>query len=248
MFNPFTLYNKTILITGASSGIGKSTAIECSKLGANVVIVGRNEERLKDTFDKLLGENNKMFVSDLNNNDLMLNLIKMIPALDGIVHSAGIQKTMPFQFINKEKINDVFSINFVVPMILTQQILKRKKLNTNASIVFISSIDGTINTHIGNSIYSASKGAVLSITKSLALELSYKKIRVNAILPAMTETPLINNVNYTQEQLKQEMDLFPLKRFAKPEEIAYAIIYFLSDASSFTTGSSLIIDGGFTLK
>lgn len=248
MYNPFALYNKTILITGASSGIGKSTAIECSKLGANIVIVGQNEERLKDTFNKLLGENNKMFVLDLNNTDLMLNLIEMLPSVDGIVHSAGIQKTMPFQFISQEKLNDIFSINFVVPTILTQQILKKKKLNTNASIVFISSIDGTINAHIGNSIYAASKGAVLSMTKSLALELSYKKIRVNAVLPAMTETPLINNVNYTQEQLKQEMDLFPLKRFAKPEEIAYAIIYFLSDASSFTTGSSLIIDGGFTLK
>ena len=240
MHNPFSLEGKTVLVTGASSGIGRVTAIECAKLGARVIVTGRNEERLKGTFDELGGDGHLMIIADLNDDSGIHELVKKMPPVNGIVHAAGINDTILFQFIKRDT-------NFFAPVLLSQSLLKNKLLTKGGSIVFLSSIDGPITIHIGNSMYSATKGAISSIMRSMAVELAVRFIRVNAILPGMTETPLIHKSGITREQLNEDMKLYPLRRYAKPEEIAYAIIYFLSDASSFTTGSSLVIDGGFSL-
>jgi len=247
MYNPFSLENKTVLITGASSGIGRATAIECSKMGASVIITGRDKERLNQTFELLESNNNKIIVCDLKSEENINELTSQLPILNGIVHAAGIVKTLPFQFISTTGLNNIFDVNFYAPVLLSQKLTKSKKILKEASIVFISSIDGPVTTHIGNSMYAASKGAVTAMAKTMAVELASKKIRVNCIMPGMTDTPLIHIEGITQEQLELDIKLYPLKRYGKPEEIAFAAVYFLSDASAWTTGANLIVDGGFTL-
>jgi len=139
------------------------------------------------------------------------------------------------------------NVNFTGPALLSAQFVKTKKFTKNSSIVFISSIDGPLIAYPGSSIYSASKGALVALAKNMAVDLSSMLIRVNCVLPGMTETPLIHDDAFTNEQLESNKKLIPLKRFGKPEEIAYAVIYLLSDASSWVTGSNIVIDGGFTL-
>ncbi|MBW8332461.1 MAG: SDR family oxidoreductase [Prolixibacteraceae bacterium] len=247
LYNPFSLIGKTILITGATSGIGRATAIECSKMGARVIITGRKEKSLDDTFKHLKGHSHLKYIADLNQDEEVVELCMNLPEINGLVHSAGIVKTLPFKFINRTDLNTIFNLNFMVPVLLSQKLIKAKKLKKESSIVFLSSIEGPIIAHIGNSMYSASKGAISSIIKSMALELATKRIRVNSILPGMIETPLIESEAITKEQLEEEMQKYPLKRYGKPEEIAHAVIYLLSDASSWITGTNLVIDGGFTL-
>ena len=247
MVNPFSLHGKTILVTGASSGIGKATAIECSKLGANLFITGRNQDRLNETWEQLEGTSHSKEIADITNEDQQGDLVHSLPEIDGIVHAAGILKSLPFHFIRKEDLVEVFETNFFAPVLLSQKILKAKKLRKGGSIVFISSIEGPIITHIGNSIYSASKSAVSAIAKSMAIELSAKNIRVNCVLPGMTETPLINMDFVTEDQLEADKKLYPLRRYGNSQEIAFSIIYLLSDASSWVTGTNLVIDGGITL-
>ena len=246
-YNPYSLEGKTILVTGASSGIGKATAIECSKLGARVVITGRDEARLQQTLSSLEGEGHVVITADLGEDDGIRFLVERVPVLNGIVHAAGISDTVLFQFLKKERLENIFNINFFAPVVLSQLLLKKKLLQKGGSIVFLSSIDGPVTAHIGNSMYSATKGALSAMMQNMSIELASKGIRVNAVLPGMTETPLIHNDDITQEQLNKDMELYPLKRYADPREIAWAIIYLLSVASTFTIGASLVVDGGFTI-
>ena len=246
-YNPYSLEGKTILVTGASSGIGKATAFECSKLGARVVITGRDEARLQQTLSSLEGEGHVVITADLGEDDGIRFLVERVPVLNGIVHAAGISDTVLFQFLKKERLENIFNINFFAPVVLSQLLLKKKLLQKGGSIVFLSSIDGPVTAHIGNSMYSATKGALSAMMQNMSIELASKGIRVNAVLPGMTETPLIHNDDITQEQLNKDMGLYPLKRYADPREIAWAIIYLLSDASTFTIGASLVVDGGFTI-
>lgn len=246
-YNPYSLEGKTILVTGASSGIGKATAIECAKLGARVVITGRDEARLQQTLSSLEGEGHVVITADLGEDDGIRFLVERVPVLNGIVHAAGISDTVLFQFLKKERLENIFNINFFAPVVLSQLLLKKKLLQKGGSIVFLSSIDGPVTAHIGNSMYSATKGALSAMMQNMSIELASKGIRVNAVLPGMTETPLIHNDDITQEQLNKDMELYPLKRYADPREIAWAIIYLLSDASTFTIGASLVVDGGFTI-
>ena len=246
-YNPYSLEGKTILVTGASSGIGKATAIECSKLGARVVITGRDEARLQQTLSSLEGEGHVVITADLGEDDGIRFLVERVPVLNGIVHAAGISDTVLFQFLKKERLENIFNINFFAPVVLSQLLLKKKLLQKGGSIVFLSSIDGPVTAHIGNSMYSATKGALSAMMQNMSIELASKGILVNAVLPGMTETPLIHNDDITQEQLNKDMELYPLKRYADPREIAWAIIYLLSDASTFTIGASLVVDGGFTI-
>lgn len=248
-YNPFSLENRSILITGASSGIGKATAIECSRIGAKVIITARNKEKLFETFQELTGDGHQMIVADLTDEKDFCSITKEIPSIDGIVHCAGVVITQLFPFINREDLNKIMDINFTAPVILSQRLLEEKKLMNNSSIVFISSMMGTRISSVGNSMYSSTKSAIEGMTKGMALDLSRKKIRVNCICPGMVDTGFINNGAITEEQLQKDAkENYPLKRYGKPEEIAYAAIYLLSEASSWITGSSLLIDGGYTLK
>lgn len=247
MYNPFSLSGKKILVTGASSGIGRGIAIECSKMGANLLICGRNKERLDEVLSLLEGEGHQSFIGDLVEEMAVNALIGQIDQLDGCVFSAGTGVTIPFQFATREKFDTVFNVNFFSQIELLRLLVKKKKMRTNSSVVYISSIGGVLQFNPGNSVYGASKAALQSMVKFCAHELAPKKIRVNSINPGMVNTPLIKPGTLTEEQLKEDMEKYPLKRYGEPEDIAYCAIYLLSDASSWMTGHALVIDGGLTI-
>jgi NAD(P)-dependent dehydrogenase (short-subunit alcohol dehydrogenase family) len=247
MYNPYSLGGKTILVTGASSGIGRSVAIECSRMGAIVIITGRNSIRLQETYDSLEGEGHAQIIFDLMNTKDISSLVDGIPPLDGIVHSAGLTKPIPFQFIDEESLTSIMNVNFVAPTLISQSILKKRKLNKGASIIFISSISGILCSAVAESLYSASKGAVNGIVKAMAIELSAKGIRVNSVNPGVIETPIFSEGMISSEQLIEGVKKYPLKRYGRPEEVAYAVIYLLSDTTKWITGTNLVIDGGYTL-
>lgn len=244
MNNPFSLEGKTILITGASSGIGRASAIECSRLGANLIITGRNVARLGETEAQLFGGGHLQLVADLSNENDRKVLIESAPNLDGLVHCAGISGHCLFNYLNEGQIHEMFSINYFAPTFLTKGLLKNKKINRSASIVFMTSTSGILSSYVGGSLYSSTKGAINGLIKGMAIDLAPKKIRVNSVMAAMVETPIMKSGEITEEQFHEDMNKYPLKRYGKPEEVAYAIIYLLSDASSWTTGTNLLLDGG----
>ena len=246
-YNPFSLQGKTILVTGASSGIGQETAIQCSKLGAKVIITARNEERLNETFLQLNRENHQMILADLTNQENIERLVGDIDGLNGLVLCAGMGMTSPFPFSSKDKFQTVFDVNFFAPVELLRLLVKKKKLQKDASVVFVSSIGGNGSYSLGNGIYGASKAAINSIMKFCARELAPKKIRVNTVNPGMVNTKLIQSGTISEEQHKLDMEKYPLKRYGEPKDIACGIIYLLSDASSWITGHPLVIDGGVTI-
>lgn len=248
MYNPFSLEGKTILITGASSGIGRATAIECSKLGARCVITGRNTERLQETLEMMDGSNHVQIVANLTNAESMEQLVAELPELDGLVNNAGIGYNKPMAFIKQSDLDAMFDTNTFAPVMLTKLIAKKKKLNKGASIVFTSSIAAMRET-MGNAVYSMTKSAITSFAKTCALELGDKGIRVNSVHPGMVETKLIHDGAVSEVDLQNDMqNNYPLKRYGRPDEIAWAIIYLLSDATAWVTGSQIVIDGGFHLK
>lgn len=250
MYNPFTLQGKTILITGASSGIGKTTAIECSKLGANVIITGRDEVRLNETLEELSVNDNthQKIVADLTDENALEQLVQSLPALDGCVNNAGVVGLVPTSFLTMEKIAKMQQINLNVPMLLTKLLTKKKKLNNPSSIVFTSSVAGVYRVSMGNAIYATTKCGIDAFMRTAALELASKGIRCNSVNPAMVETRILNRGQLTPEQYELDRQRYPLKRYGKPEDVAWAIIYLLSDASSWVTGTSLKLDGGMTLE
>lgn len=246
-YNPFSLVGKTILITGASSGIGRATAIECSKLGAACVITGRNEERLNETLSQMVGEGHISIVADISTQEGIDLLVDKTPSLDGLVNNAGIGKKKPIKFYKQEDLDSVFQTNTFAPMLVVKGALKKKKINDGGSIVFTSSV-AAFNSNLGNGIYGASKAAIMSYMHYCAKELASKKIRVNSIHPGMVDTPLIHGGSLSEYDLQKDMEQYPLGRYGKPEEIAKMIIYLLSDASAWVTGTSMIIDGGMSIK
>lgn len=241
-FNPFTLEGKTILVTGASSGIGRGIAIACSKMGASVIVNGRNEQRLSETMSEMEGDDNLSLAADLSDNVALAEMIAKLPKLDGIVHCAGIGQRVLCKQLQESDLDNMMNVNFKAPVMLQTEILKQKKINKSASVVFIASIACDSPT-IGNAMYSASKGAIISYANCLALELAPRLIRVNCILPAMIWTDLIFKGGITEEELKEDEKKYPLKRYGKPEDIANLAIYLLSDASSWMSGSSIRITG-----
>jgi len=246
--SPFSLLNKTILVTGATAGIGRAIAVECSRAGAKLIITGRNEERLKETLEMLAGEGHLFIGADLTVSSELDKLVELVPKLDGLVNNAGIAKPLVLQFTEKDDVDEVLGINALAPINLTRLIVQQKKLNKGASLVFISSINGNNCAYVGSSVYAASKGAVTAFMKAVALELAPRGIRANAIHPGMIETDLLQSGTIGNEQLEADRQKYPLKRYGKPEEVAYAAVYLLSDATQWMTGSSLLIDGGYTLQ
>lgn len=247
-YNPFSLINKTILVTGASSGIGRATAIECSKMGAKVIITARNEEKLKETLSLLEGDGHQMIIADLSNTDEIDNLVSQLPEINGLVNNAGKTITLPCNFITEEKLADIVSVNMTAPILLFSKLLKKKKLIKGSSVVFTSSINGIKTGSVGSSMYCATKGALSGFVKTAAIEYATKQIRVNCVCPGMINTNILEFGVVTEEQLVEDAKKYPLGRYGEPKEVAYAIIYLLSDASSFVTGTNLVIDGGFTIQ
>lgn len=247
MYNPYSLEGKTILITGASSGIGKATAIICSKLGSTVIAVGRNEERLKETMASLEGEGHQYYVCNLQFSEQMDDMVKQLPGIHGLVNNAGTSILSPIQFIKEESFKDLLQIDTISPILLLQKMLKKKLLKKGASVVFTSSMAAMGDVAPGNSMYVACKGAISSFVQCAALELAQKGIRVNAVCPAMTDTPLVHE-GVIEEQFESFKDRYPLGTIGEPEDIGFGIAYLLSNASKWVTGTNLIIDGGVSVN
>lgn len=249
MYNPFSLSGKRVLVTGASSGIGRAIAIECSRMGAQIILTARNTERLDETLGMMdASQIHQVIPADLSSEEGLRLLVESVSEpLDGVVNCAGMAMPKPFRFISDTDMEMIMGVNFKAPAILLQQLLKKKRINKGASLVFISSIAGVWISFIGESLYSASKGAVNGLVKSMAIELAGKGIRVNSVNPGMIDTQFLKSGSITEEQLQEDAKRYPLGRYGKPEEVAYAVVYLLSDASTWMTGSNLLIDGGYTL-
>lgn len=251
MYNPYSLEGKTILVTGASSGIGKATAIEASKLGATVVITARDTARLQETFDLLEGQGereHKLIIADITDENQLSALLAEVPTLQGLVLCAGKGLTLPIQYATREKFDDIFNVNFFAPVELLRMLFKKKKLEKESSVVMLASLGGTQIFSGGNGIYGASKSALNTVMKFAAKEFASRKVRVNSICPGMVDTPLIHRGTISDEQLLEDQKRYPLGRYGKPEDIAYAAIYLLSDASSWITGQDFVLDGGVSIK
>ena len=249
-YNPFSLEGKSILVTGASSGIGKQTAIECSKLGATVVITGRDATRLQETFDALDTDErtHKQVIADFLKEEDVNHLLEEVGKVDGVVLCAGKGLTLPVQFCTREKFDEIFNINFFSPIEVLRLLYKKKQINKEGSVVILASLGGTQIYSGGNSIYGASKAALNSMMRFCAKEFAPRKIRVNSICPGMVDTPLIHRGTVSDEQLEQDKERYPLKRYGVPEDIAYGAVYLLSDASSWMTGQDIVLDGGVSIK
>ncbi len=250
MYNPFSLEGKTVLVTGASSGIGRGIAVECSKMGAKVVINGRNKERLQKTFDQLEGEGHIQIVADLSKQEDIERLANEVPELNGFVNSAGIPKICPVKRIDRQTLEEIMNVNAFGPILLTSQLLRKKKLLKKSSIVLIASISGVCMANTGEGPYAATKAALAGYTKTAAFELAAQGTRVNTICPGLVPTEILtlSNEMFSEDQLKETMyGRYPLKRVGTPEDIANGAIYLLSDASSWVTGINLVIDGGYTV-
>ena len=254
-YNPFSLNNKTILVTGASSGIGRQTAVTLSKLGAQIILVARDLQRLEETRAAIRGPGEHLIISlDLTEYDLFNEKIEEIKQsvnkIDGIVHCAGISSTFALRSLNAAKLNAHFNINVNAGFMLTRQLLSSKSalVNADASIIFISSVMGVVG-EVGKTAYAMTKGAIIAGVKSLSLELAVKKIRVNAISPGVVVTPMSSASFYSHDEhrFNKIKALHPLG-LGEPEDVANACAYLLSDASKWVTGSNLIIDGGYTAR
>lgn len=250
MKNPMDLSGKNILVTGASSGIGKGIAIYLSKVGANIIMAARNEEKLKETYNELEPGNHSYYLIDLNNLDEIEGMIDKICSdgrkLNGIVHSAGISSTIPIQYIKLDTLKSIMSVNFYSFIELVKHFSKRKYNDNGGSIVAISSISSKVGAR-GLAAYCASKGALDSAIRPIALELAAKNIRINSIAPGMIKSQiydglieLVNNKDFETDLKKRQ-----IMGLGKPEDVASAAAFLLSDASKFITGTSIIVDGGY---
>jgi len=238
--------NKVILVTGASSGIGKEIAIQLGKANSSVIITGRNKERLYETRDKLFyqfGIPAESYVCDLSKEEEIQHLVDSLPLLDGVVFCAGVVGYTPIKFLNSTKIKDTFDVNFVSQVLLTQQLMKKKRLKQNSSLVYISSVASKLGI-LGTSMYAASKSALNSFVKVAATELASQSIRANSICPGVVVTPMGEKALDAGTDIEKD---YPLG-LGTPLDVANLCLYLLSDSSRWQTGNEIILDGGLTLK
>lgn len=251
--NPFSLKGKSILITGASSGIGRQTAISCSHQGARVILLGRNKERLIETNNMLASSDSLLFNFDLTDSGALESFIKDIKSkdvkLNGVVHSAGMGTTLPFKNSTTQRFEDIIRTNVFGPMELSRNLIMKKIIKKgNSSIVFISSIMGVVG-EMGKTIYSTSKGALTSAVRSLAIEYADKGIRFNSISPGVVKSPMSESSEYTKRKESHEkIETHHPLGIGEPDDVANACVYLLSDASKWVTGTNLIVDGGYTAR
>jgi NAD(P)-dependent dehydrogenase (short-subunit alcohol dehydrogenase family) len=246
MTHPFSLSGRTVLVTGATAGLGRNTAIHAARMGATLVISGRNEQRLDKTLSALEGAGHVALPADLAVQAEREALVEKLPALDGLVHCAGLTLLHPFKFIDEARYHTIYSINVEAPLFLTQRLYKARKLKNGGSVVFISSMAPRVGTK-GHSIYAGSKSALCGITRVLAHELAPARIRVNSLSPAMVKTEVTEGFErqLSPELMAADEARYPLG-YGEPEDVANAVIFYLAPASKWITGTDLVMDGGLT--
>lgn len=242
-----SLNHKTILITGASSGIGRASAILCDSLGASVILSGRNETALNETAAQLKN-NTKIIVADLTDEQQRQNLINICGTIDGLVNCAGIVKPLPVKYIQSKHIAEMFNANFNSTVLLCSELSSAKQINNSASVVFLSSIS-SLHPYIGGALYSSSKAALEAFCRSFAIEHANKKIRANVIAPALVKTKIFNETELatSEDEMKRYEEQYPLG-FGEPEDIANCIAFLLSEKSRWITGTTIKMDGGLLLS
>lgn len=243
----FHLSGKTIAITGSSSGIGQACAKECSEMGANIIAIGRDEDRLAETVNMLKKGCHRTFTGDLTDESTRASLIDSLPEeIDGFVHSAGLSEYQLARFVRKPLFDELNRINYEAPFLLTVELLKQRRVATSGSIVFIASVAGLIAAP-ANAVYGGSKAAVLSAARHFAIETAASKIRVNSIAPGMVNTPMTERARekLPSGALEANEKLYPLG-YGESDDVAHAAVYLLSDAAKWVTGSTLVIDGGYS--
>ncbi|MFP3832312.1 SDR family NAD(P)-dependent oxidoreductase [Chryseobacterium sp. SIMBA_028] len=251
--NQFSLKNKNILITGASSGIGRSCSVECSKSGANLILIARNEEELQKTISMLAPETKtQTIITDIaeceNLEELIAEKVSELGKISGFIHCAGVEKTLPLKKHTPQLYHDIFAINVIAGFEIAKILSLKKYKTETSSFVFISSVAGMVG-EIGKAAYSSSKGAVISGARSMAMELSRSNVRVNSISPAMVNTPILEKMfeNIGEAAAEEILKKHPLG-IGTPEDVANACIFLLSDAARWITGSNLVVDGGYSAQ
>ena len=248
MLSAFDLTGRSVLITGASSGIGRQCCLAVAHSGGSVIATGRDPARLRETIDLLGGDKHRFVQADLTIAEEMSYLAKEIGELHGVVHAAGIQQYRVLKYLTPKMIREVMTVNFEAPVLLTQALIKNKRIARGASLVFIGSIAAAAPV-IGNSIYSASKAALHAAVRVIALELSGQSARVNSVLPGMVKTAMADRMStvVASEKMAEHEKEYPLG-FGEARDVANAIVFFLSDGSRWVTGQSLVLDGGYTCR
>lgn len=252
--NPFSLKEKNIIITGASSGIGRQCAVSCSQMGARIIIIGRNQEKLQQTFSMLSPGNHILFrhdVTDYENTESVISqAVEKIGPVNGFIHCVGLELTLPVNMMKPKHYEDLFATNVISGFEFAKHLSKKKYLNADgASFIFISSVMGILG-EIAHTGYCLSKGALVPAVKALALELASKKIRVNCVSPAQiadTEMTVKMLENFSDKSKADNLAMHPLG-YGKTSDVANACIYLLSDASAWVTGTNLIVDGGYSAR
>jgi len=252
--NPFLLKNKLIVVTGASSGIGQQCAITASMMEADVILLGRNKPKLDETFGRMISpERHKILSVDLLDYDNVAKLVSQVVEekgkIDGLINCAGISTTLPIGSMSIERMEYFFQTNVIGSINLTRHVLKSKHFSSSGgSIVFVSSVMSMVG-EMGKTLYSMTKGALISATKSLAVEVASRRIRVNSISPGVVLSPMSGTSIYSrnEESWNRIIQMHPLG-IGQPEDVANASVFLLSDASRWITGTNLIVDGGYTAK
>jgi NAD(P)-dependent dehydrogenase (short-subunit alcohol dehydrogenase family) len=241
------LTSKTILVTGASSGIGQATAILCDSFGASVIISGRNEERLIGTLSQM-SERTQMVIADLTDDIGISKLVDAVPKINGLFHGVGMIQPYPIKFIKRKNIEELLNTNLTSAILLTSNLLKNKKVSNSSSFVFISSVSAN-HPYLGGALYSTSKAALEAFTRSVALEHANQKIRANILAPALVQTDMFNKTKeaYSEDEFQQIITQYPLG-IGQPLDVARAAVFLLSEASSWITGTTLQMDGGLLLN
>lgn len=248
MTTPFHLHHKTILVTGASSGIGQQVAISVSRMGGRVILSGRDEARLTQTLALLdRPEEHLVLKADLSLASELQTLAGQLPLLNGVVHCAGTVKPYPIKFLSAEKISETFDTNYNMQVLLMAQITRQKKLAQHASVVFMSSISSA-HPHKGGTLYAGAKAAIEAFSKVIALEFYPQGIRSNCLAPAMVKTPMYAYAekDASKETMDAHVAKYPLG-VGSTEDVANATVFLLSDASKWITGTTMTLDGGFLL-
>ena len=248
--NPFILNDRRILVTGATSGLGKAIALCCANMGAEVIGVGRDKERLQSTqqdLNAISAKPHRIVQADLTNSLDRDNLVALLGGpIDGLVHSAGISRLSPVRMMTEQHLREVQAINVDASMLLTQALLKRNLVAADGSIVFIASIAAHIGVP-GVAAYSGTKAALIAMMRCLAMEVVKRRIRANCLSPALVETPLLDATAALLGSLDEERKNYPLG-FGKPDDVAHAAVFLLSAASRWITGTTIIMDGGLTIS